>query len=113
MPGIRSMNERTKSLAIPKAVKQAVSERDSFDGWPCCILCGKPAPNETAWSNAHYIARSQGGLGIEENIVTLCPVCHRDYDQSSRREEIRIHIKAYLQSCYADWNENNLIYEKR
>ena len=113
MPGIHSMNDRTKALAIPKAVKQAVSARDSFDGWPCCILCGKPAPNEIAWSNAHYIARSQGGLGIEENIVTLCPGCHRDYDQSDRREEIRVHIKACLQSRYTDWNENNLTYEKR
>lgn len=106
------MNDRTKALAIPQAVKRAVAARDSFDGWPCCILCGKPAP-ATLWSNAHYIARSQGGLGIEENIVTLCPGCHRDYDQSSRREEIRIHIKAYLQSCYPEWDENKLIFEKR
>lgn len=107
------MHDRTKSLAIPQAVKRAVAARDSFDGWPCCILCGKPAPQETAWSSAHYIARSQGGLGIEENIVTLCPGCHRLYDQSPRREEIRIHIKAYLQSQYPDWDENKLTFEKR
>ena len=107
------MNDRTKALAIPVTVKRTVAARDSFDGWPCCILCGRPAPNETAWSNAHYIARSQGGLGIEENIVTLCPGCHREYDQSPRRAEIRIHIKAYLQSHYPEWGENKLIFEKR
>ena len=112
MQGTLFMNDRTKALAIPQAVKKAVAERDSFDGWPCCILCGKPAPG-TLWSNAHYTARSQGGLGIEENIVTLCPGCHRAYDQSPRREEIRVHIKAYLQSRYPEWDENNLIFEKR
>lgn len=31
-------------------------------------MCG----SSYAMPNAHYIARAQGGLGIEENIVTLC-----------------------------------------
>ena len=73
-------SERTKALEIPKEVKEAVAERDMY----CCIWCGKPAPttNPLAFSNAHYIPRSQGGLGIEENILTLDWECHLRYDQS-------------------------------
>ena len=37
---------RTKALSISREVKKAVAERDSCDGYPCCIWCGKPAPTE-------------------------------------------------------------------
>lgn len=103
---------RTKAVSIPREVKKAVAVRDTYDGWVCCILCGKPAPSETAWCCAHYIPRSQGGLGIERNIITLCPDCHRDYDQSTKRAEIKSYIRAYLQMAYTDWNEQNLTYRK-
>ena len=91
------MHKRTKALNIPSAVKKAVWERDRH----CCVLCG-----------AHYIARSQGGLGIEENIVTLCICCHSQYDNSADRRYIREEIKAYLRSMYQDWDETKLIYRK-
>lgn len=109
------MNKRTKSLAIPLEVKLAVADRDSFDGWPCCLLCGTPAPvnNRLAFSNAHYISRAQGGLGVEENIVTLCPNCHINrYDQGSEREQIRAFLRNYLIEKYPNWNEENLVYKK-
>jgi hypothetical protein len=49
-----------------EAVKEAVAERDSFDGFPCCLLCGTPAPvnNRFAFACAHFISRSHGGLGV-------------------------------------------------
>lgn len=108
------MNKRTKALAIPKAVKEAVADRDSFDGWPCCLICGSPAPvnNRLVFSCAHYISRAQGGLGVEENILTLCPNCHRKYDQSTSREKMRAFFKAYLEANYPGWDEENLIYKK-
>jgi len=87
-----------KSTTIPKAVKEAVAKRDSFNGHPCCILCGKPAPTEypLAFSNAHIISRAQGGLGVVDNIVTLCPECHRKYDQSTERNSIRTRLENYI-----------------
>lgn len=108
------MNDRTKALAIPPAVKRAVAARDSVDNWPVCIYCGRPAPTDSplAFSNAHYIARSQAGLGIEENILTLCPTCHAAYDQTDRREELRKYFRAYLKSIYNDWREDALVYKK-
>lgn len=108
------MSGRTQALAIDKAVKIAVSERDSVDGHPCCVWCGRPAPTdyETAFSNAHYISRAQGGLGIEENILTLCPECHRAYDQGAERETMRAFFKEYLYCHYGAWSEDKLIFRK-
>lgn len=62
--------------------------------------------------NAHFIARSQGGLGIEENIITLCPECHRLYDNSPMRRSIREELRRYLKSKYKDWDEKKLYYKK-
>ena len=108
------MKERTKALGIPLKVKEAAAERDSAGSWPCCVICGTPAPtyNRLAFSNAHYIPRSQGGLGVEENIVTLCPKCHRMYDQSAHRGIYRAMIQAHLKSKYPLWDESKLTYQK-
>lgn len=106
--------KRTKGLEIPIKVKQAVAERDSCEGHPCCLWCGKPAPttNPLAFSNAHYIARSQSGLGIEENILTLCPDCHGRYDNGDNRATMRVIFKCYLKGKYSDWDEGDLVYVK-
>ena len=103
-------SKRTKALEIPKKVKEAVAERDMY----CCIWCGKPAPktNPLAFSNAHYIPRSQGGLGIEENTMTLCWKCHQEYDNSTKREKMKAFFREYLKTKYPDWDEEKLIYKK-
>ena len=107
------MKERTKALAIPREVKKAVAERDSCDGWPCCIICGIPAPtaDPLAFSNAHYISRAQGGLGIEKNILTLCPKCHRLFDGVGR-EEARPILRRFLRGHYDGWKEEDLYFKK-
>lgn len=108
------MNERTEALSIPRSVKAAVAARDSVDGCPCCILCGRTAPTRypLAFSCAHYIARSQGGLGIEENILTLCPNCHRQYDSTELRAAYRPILARHLREHYPGWNEDQLTYKK-
>lgn len=108
------MHRRTKSLGITILVKEEVADRDSFDGWTCCVLCGTPAPtyNRLAFSNAHYISRSQGGMGVEENILTLCPRCHHRYDQTEEREMLKPFFGRYLKERYPDWEESKLVYKK-
>lgn len=98
------MTKRTKALDISPKVKDAVWERDGHQ----CILCGSPQ----AMPNAHYIARSHGGLGIEQNITTLCLKCHHAYDNTAERVAIKEQIKTYLQSQYPDWDESKLIFRK-
>ena len=103
----------TRARSIPKEVKIRVCVRDSIFSWPCCINCGRPTPDGgTEWSNAHYISRAQGGLGIEENVLTLCPGCHHDYDQTTKREEMRSFFREYLMEHYPDWDESKLVYRK-
>jgi len=102
------MKKRTKALAISPSVRSLVAARDSIDGWPCCVLCGSP----NARPEAHFIPRSQGGLGIEENIFTACRECHRDYDQTNKRTELKKELRMYFKEKYPDWDESKLIYRK-
>lgn len=108
------MRKDTKARDFDRKTKQSISERDSFDGWPCCIYCGRPAPHgkPTAFSNAHFISRAQGGLGIPENGLTLCPECHSKYDQTTARKEMREVFREYLKSKYQDWDESKLYYRR-
>ena len=98
-------SKRAKACAISQKVKQKVYERDEG----LCVICGRPGLPE-----AHYIPRSQGGLGIEENIVTLCRSCHNDYDQGGRvaREVLGRKIRDYLRKHYDNWCEYELKYDK-
>ncbi len=110
-----SKSKQTKAHEIPIAVKKAVAERDSIDGHPCCIYCGRPAPTENplAFSNAHIVKRSQGGLGIETNIVTLCPTDHFKFDDSTEREQMLEFICGYMRGWYGEkWNLENQVYIK-
>lgn len=101
---MRYKSKRSKACDIPKEVKEKVFERDNEQ----CVFCG----NGWAFPNAHYIARSQGGLGIEENILTLCDSCHKRYDQTTDRKQMREYFKNYLKGKYKDWGEEKLIYKK-
>ena len=97
------MHKRTKALAIPSKVKAIVYERDGGR----CILCrrlGNP--------DAHFIARSQSGLGIEQNIVTLCLDCHRAYDNSDQRSFLRGCIRGYLEIKYPGFTDEMRVYHK-
>lgn len=96
-------SKRSKACDISREVKEKVWERDKR-----CVYCGRPS----GLPNAHYIPRSKGGLGIEENIVTLCVNCHRNFDQTDLRQHYKEYIKNYLQSKYPGWNEEKLVYRK-
>ena len=101
-------SKRSKACDIPQQVKHKVWERDNHH----CIYCGSPY----AMPSCHYIARSHGGLGIEENIVTLCQNCHHNYDNGKSKDlsdAIRERIEYHLQKKYPNWDKTSLIYKKR
>jgi len=104
--------KRSKATDIPMAVKEKVFARDKGR----CVVCGN---SYNVMPNAHYISRAKGGLGIEENIVTLCTEmtlnkCHRKYDFGTKEEKEKIGniIKNHLQSKYENWDEKKLVYKK-
>lgn len=97
-------HRQTGSTSIPPDVMKAVWRRDLHH----CVLCGDPY----AAPCAHFIGRAQGGMGVEENIVTLCRRCHDRYDNTTERERIRKTLRTYLQACYPGWDEGALVYHK-
>lgn len=103
----KGSSRRTKELAISKKVKMVVWERDNHR----CIFCGKLVQWNLA--NSHFIKRSQGGLGIEQNIMTNCEECHRKYDDTPERVLWREeYAERYLRMKYPDWDKEELIYKK-
>ncbi len=99
------MHNRTKAVAIPSDVKKAVEKRDNY----MCIFCKE---TRNVHGEAHIIARSQGGLGIEKNLVTVCRKCHDLMDNSQARSLYVEKAKEYMKSIYPDWNEHDLVYNK-
>ena len=87
---------------ITQEVRDRVYERDSHDGAACCVYCGRPYPEVH-----HYIERGRGGLGIEQNLVCLCAICHTDL-HSTGNERIKAFIKEYLMEHYEEWDEKSL-----
>lgn len=103
---------RGKALDISQSVKKRVWERDGGR----CVFCGSYV---NVMPNAHFIPRSKGGLGIEENIVTLCTElsenrCHYLFDFGSReqRDAIGDEIEKYLRDKYPGWNKESLVFKK-
>lgn len=97
------MHARTKASQISKETKWKVLERDGGK----CVLCGRTCSVYNA--SCHFIGRGRLGLGIEQNIITLCPECHYNLDNG---EVGRDELREYLQSKYSDWDEKKLIYTK-
>lgn len=101
---MRYKTKRSRACDIPKKVKDIVWERDNHR----CIIC----KNAFAIPCCHYISRSHGGLGVEQNIVTLCFRCHQATDQSEYRQFMLDKIEKYLKSKYENWNKEDLVYDK-
>lgn len=112
------MHRQTKATGIPSAVMDAVAKRDCKNGPATCIICGAPGG---PW--CHVVRRSQGGMGIEQNIVTLCGPCHYAFDEGlflsrlkkiglDSREKLKAYIIDYLKGFYPDWSEENMKYKK-
>ena len=53
-------------------------------------------------------------IEIEENILTLCPACHYQFDSGPKetREEMYRYFRDYLKAHYRCWDEQKLIYRK-
>ena len=91
-----------KGTEITPKVREKVYERDSFEGAPCCILCGRPYPEVH-----HVISRGAGGKGIEQNLVCLCYRCHKRYHATGDKGMKKAMID-YLKKYYPEWEESEM-----
>ncbi len=44
--------------------------------------------------------------------MTNCERCHKLYEESPYREQMKEYAKNYLNSKYDNWNEEDLLYKK-
>ena len=97
------MSKRSKACDIPKEVRIEVYQRDKG-----CIIC-----NST--SNliiAHFISRAKSGLGIKENLVALCILCHHEMDNGKNSLEIKEKVRKYLEKLYPNFTDEMRTYDK-
>lgn len=99
----RSNAKRAKAVSISQSVKKTVYARDC--GF--CIFCGASGLPE-----AHIVPRSAGGLGIEQNVVTVCRECHRLLDQSTSRGSLKTFASEYLEKFYGEIKLKDVVYRK-
>lgn len=109
-------SKQARAREFSSKEREKIKRRDQI-----CIFCKLRYHTEhVTWyaqrltSIMHYIPRSKGGLGIEQNGALGCQVHHDmlDNGHQGRREEMLAIFKKYLQGYYPDWNEDNLIYKK-
>lgn len=112
------MHRMTKWTDIPTSVKATVALRDCANGPATCIICGAPGG-----PHCHVVRRSQGGMGVEQNIVSLCGPCHYAFDEGyglsrlkplgfESREQIKEYIHDYMRGFYPDWTPESVRYKK-
>lgn len=97
-------SKRTKACGIAVSVKRAVYERDRGR----CVFCGRQGDPV-----AHYVPRSHGGLGIEENIITACCRCHMLMDGTTERKRMLKRAREHLDIFYPDFPDENRKYRRR
>ena len=98
------MSKRSKACEFHITVRKDMYERDGKK----CIFCSSPQ----GVPNMHYIPRSAGGLGIKENGVTGCPLCHHEADNGKNTQWYKEFMKNYLEKLYPDFTDAQRIYDK-
>lgn len=113
----KMMTKRTRRLQFSTKEKKKVYERDNGQ----CIFCGMHYHMECTYTMLydikdvmHYINKSAGGLGIEQNGVLGCRYHHNLLDNGNKglRIEMLAIMETYLRQQYKDWNKESLIYRK-
>lgn len=111
------MKKHTRALQFTKKEKEKIYDRD----YGACLFCrlGYHMDSTTELGYEikdimHYIPKSAGGLGIEQNGVLGCRYHHSLLDNGNKglRSEMLETMKGYLEGLYPDWSKENLTYRK-
>lgn len=110
-------SKRAKACDIHANVRREIYKRDGG-----CIFCQMnyrmPPEDEFITTMGqlqimHFVPRSQGGLGIPQNLACGCAWHHMLLDNGKdTRADMLGRFEAYLKRCYKDWSREKLIYNK-
>lgn len=103
-------SRQSRATDITEKVRRRVRERDGG-----CVFCkmGMEAPYLCGnFEIMHYINRSRGGLGIEENLAVGCSYHHGRMDNGAEGRQMRERLEEYLKGIYPDWENVNKTYSK-
>ena len=112
------MSKRSRACDISDKVRKEVHARDGG-----CIFCrlGYMLPPEDEFTTTrnmlqimHFIPRSQGGLGIPENLALGCVWHHNMLDNGNLglHDDMMTIFEAYLRARHDGWNKEKLRYSK-
>ena len=96
------MNKRKRldDKLYKKTRTQAV-ERDSIDGYPCCVICGAPATEVH-----HILPRGRGGTSELHNLACLCRYCHENLAHGVFAKETKSKLEAIIEERTKRYEEN-------
>ena len=111
------MKKSTRAREFSAKTREVIKERDKMSCIFCKINYHMKSSTQAGYimkSIMHYIPRSKGGLGIEQNGAIGCQYHHELLDNGNKglRGEMLELFREYLQEHYPDWNEEDLIYKK-
>ena len=111
------MGKRNRMTEFKGQVREKIKQRDKG-----CIFCKMgymmPDPEKDYFGISnfqimHFVPRSQGGLGIEENGAIGCIYHHNLLDNGAKtRKEMLELFENYLKRNYPQWDKKKLIYRK-
>lgn len=114
------MTKRTKALQFSTETKRIIYQREGGE----CFFCATRYQMPANWKQykfdmeikdiMHFVNKSAGGLGIEQNGVLGCRMHHHLLDNGNRglRTEMLGIMEEYLRSKYPEWKKEDLYYKK-
>ncbi len=111
------MTKRTRKLQFDKKTREKIYYRDRGQ----CIFCNmgyhmkcKSGLLLEIKDIMHFIPKSSGGLGVEQNGALGCRYHHEllDNGKEGLRKEMLKLFEKYLCSIYPDWSKDDLVYKK-
>lgn len=87
------MNKRKKNDdKLYKITRPQAIERDSIDGYPCCVICGAPATEVH-----HILPRGRSGTSELKNLACLCRYCHENLAHGVFAKETKKKLEAIIE----------------
>jgi hypothetical protein len=96
------VNKRKKNDdKLYKITRPQAIERDSIDGYPCCVICGTPATEVH-----HILPRGRGGTSELNNLACLCRYCHENLAHGVFAKETKLKLETIIMERMKQYEKN-------